>query len=127
MKQWFDQKNAPEQGHVLCRSDEIEIGRVKEFEFGESIKTRFRMFVYRSENDVLAYLNSCPHFQVPLNIHSGKLFSSDRTQFQCCQHYAKFDKTTGICTDGPCEGRSLTKIPIIETNEEIFISEGHTC
>ena len=52
MKQWFDQKNAPEQGHVLCRSNEIEIGSVKEFEFGESIKTRFRMFVYRSENDV---------------------------------------------------------------------------
>lgn len=122
MKQWYEEKNAPDQGTFLCNVSDIDIGSVKEFEFGESVKTKFRMFVYRDKNECLAYINRCPHFNVPLNMHCGEMFTSDGSQFQCCHHYATFDKKSGICTDGPCEGRSLTKIHLDRAGDKLFIA-----
>ncbi len=121
MKQWYEEKNSPAPGTPLLSMDDISIGQVKEIEFGESIKTKFKMFLYRTESDVLAYLNRCPHFNVPLNVNAGELFCADGSEFQCCHHYARFDKITGVCTDGPCEGRVLTKIPIELAGDSIVV------
>lgn len=122
MKLWFEEKNAPEPGALLCPLKDIEVDSVKEFEFGDVTKSKFRMFIYRSHDGIVGFINKCPHFNVPLNIESNALFCADGEHFQCCHHYAKFDKTSGLCVDGPCEGRSLTQIPIRVVDDNIVIS-----
>jgi len=123
MKPWFEEKNAPNKGTVLCKAAEVKEEGVIEFEFGESIKTMFRMFIYRNQNNYFAYINRCPHFSVPLNLDCGDLFTSDKAQFICSHHYATFNTTSGLCTDGPCKGRSLTSIPIQVKYGNIVVDE----
>lgn len=123
MKSWYEEKNAPASGMLLCSLDELCKEGLMEFEFGTCIKTKFRMFLYRTKDDVVGYVNRCPHFNVPLNLSRGDFFTADRSQFQCCHHYATFDKFTGACTDGPCKGRSLTKIPLYIEDGLIAIGE----
>ncbi|MBQ0757121.1 MAG: Rieske 2Fe-2S domain-containing protein [Amphritea sp.] len=121
MKTWHLERNAPETGTRLCRVDEVSEDEVVEFKFGDNIKTLFRMFLYNDQGQLRAYMNVCPHFNVPLNVSPGEMFTSDRAQFMCSIHYAKFNLNDGHCTDGPCEGLGLEVIPLDIINNEVFV------
>lgn len=123
MKQWHQEKNAPQSGSYLCSVSDIPPGGVMEFSFGAQRKTLFRMFVYNYAGQLLAYMNVCPHFDVPLNVRPGEMFTSDRSQFMCAIHYAKFNLHDGHCMEGPCEGVGLEAIPLRIDGESVFIAE----
>lgn len=122
MKKWYQEKNAPQPGTYLCPVSDIPLNGVIEFSFGAQRKTLFRMFVYNDAGHLRAYMNVCPHFDVPLNVRPGEMFTSDHSQFMCAIHYAKFNIHDGHCTEGPCEGVGLEAIPLIITNESLYIS-----
>ncbi|MCG2580567.1 MAG: Rieske 2Fe-2S domain-containing protein [Marinobacter sp.] len=123
MKKWHEERNAPEPGTQLCTLAEIPEGEVKEFHFGENIKTRFRMFIYNDGGTPRGYMNMCPHFDVPLNVDPGEMFTTDRSQFMCMMHYARFNVNDGHCTDGPCEGMALERIPLNVIEGQVVISD----
>jgi len=123
MKQWHEERNAPEPGTFLCRVNEISEGGVLEFKFGENKRTVFRMFVHNHAGSLRGYMNVCPHFDVPLNVEPGQMFTSDGSQFMCSIHYAKFNFNDGQCTDGPCEGLALESIPLHIDNDEVRVGE----
>ena len=123
MKNWYQERNAPASGTYLCKIADVPEGAVIEFQFGEQKRTLFRMFVYNDGGTLRAYMNVCPHFDVPLNVEPGQMFTSDRSQFMCSIHYAKFNLDDGHCTDGPCEGMGLESIPLEITDTEVFIGE----
>lgn len=117
MKRWFEERHAPKSGTFLCRVGEIGEAQVLEFRFGTDTRFPFRMFIYNDRGTLRAYVNACPHFNVPLNYLPGAVFTTDRTQFLCMTHYAKFSFTDGRCTEGPCEGEGLESIPLqVEAN-----------
>ena len=121
MKKWYLERNAPTAGTWLCKVDDICTSEVAEFKFGENIKTLFRMFIFNDQGQLRAYMNVCPHFNVPLNVTPGEFFTSDRAQFMCSIHYAKFNVGNGECTDGPCEGMALEVIPLSVIDSEVYI------
>ncbi|AWK40151.1 Rieske 2Fe-2S domain-containing protein [Photorhabdus laumondii subsp. laumondii] len=123
MKVWYQEKNAPLPGTYLCSVFDITSGGVMEFCFGKHRKTQFRMFIYNDAGQLRAYMNVCPHFDVPLNVRSGEIFTSDRSQFMCSIHYARFNFHDGHCTEGPCEGIGLESIPLTITGESVFIAK----
>jgi nitrite reductase/ring-hydroxylating ferredoxin subunit len=112
MRRWFEQRHAPQPGTYLCDATEVDSSQVREFRFGTDTHVPFRMFLYNDAGTLRAYMNACPHFNVPLNYLPGDIFTTDRRQFLCMTHYAKFNLHDGHCTEGPCEGDGLEVIPL---------------
>ncbi len=124
MKAWYEIRNAPIPGTELCTLAELESARIIERHFGNSMKHRFRLFVHRQDDGaVRAWHNECPHFSVPLNVQPGEFLTRNGDQYMCRSHYARFNLTDGLCTDGPCEGFSLLSIPVVVTDGTVKVAE----
>lgn len=123
MKNWYEERNAPKEDTYLCKVTDVPVGDVKEFQFGEQLRTLFKMFIYNDAGTLRAYMNVCPHFDMSLNLEPGQMFTSDRSQFMCSIHYAKFNLDDGQCTDGPCEGLALESIPLNIDGDEVYIAK----
>lgn len=67
----------------------------------------------RHGDDVKAYVNNCPHANVPLN-SMYKIEIDPRTlTIKCSVHDAFFRVDDGYCVSGPCQGKSLSPVPVI--------------
>ena len=60
---------------------------------------------------VHAYRNSCPHVGVGLDYGDGDCLAEPGVLI-CSLHGALFAAESGLCTDGPCQGDVLARIPI---------------
>ncbi len=96
-------------GSVLCRLGDLADGQGLSFEVGED-PDALRLVVVREGENVRAYVNSCPHFGIPLEI--GRGVKTFRNHILCVNHYAVFRFDDGYCIDGPCKGGSLVPFPI---------------
>ena len=111
---------------VVCATDAIERGSAKAFSlsrFDEAGESRpFPIVVIRThDNACVGYVNACPHEGVWLNIGSGDFFTSDRAFLECGRHGAAFEIDTGLCIDGPCNGRSLQPVALAVVDGEVCL------
>lgn len=70
-------------------------------------KGRDTVIVLRWQGELKAWLNSCPHLQVPLHYRKDRFMSVDRQRIVCHAHGALFMPDSGLCVLGPCLGQSL--------------------
>ena len=105
---WRQRRFAPPSGTPLCTVAEIADGGAREFVYGEG-KDAFRLTLLRDGDVAYAYVNSCPHFGIPLNSPD---FVTTQRRVICVSHYARFRFRDGYCEDGPCQGASLEPIPL---------------
>jgi nitrite reductase/ring-hydroxylating ferredoxin subunit len=99
----------------LCPEAEIEDGEARGFAVPNSdirVKRELRIFVLRWENQLRAYLNSCPHVGTRLDWVQDKFFAPDDLHLICATHGALFLPDNGMCVVGPCEGEALKRIEI---------------
>ena len=82
------------------------------------------LFAFRRGEQVLIYVNACPHLGVSLDWMPGAFLSSDKTHFVCAMHWAKFDIETGHCFDGPCAGEHLKSVPFVLQDGVISVTFG---
>ncbi len=99
----------PEPGSDLCGVDEIADGTGRVFTWGSGKEAR-GIIVLRRDDAVRGFVNVCPHFQIPLD-HRGAV-TTFREFVLCSHHYAAFRIADGSCVEGPCQGASLTPVPI---------------
>jgi nitrite reductase/ring-hydroxylating ferredoxin subunit len=66
-----------------------------------------------------AYINSCPHWGITLDMEDGRFWSHDRGHLECINHGAMFRPTDGFCETGPCLGASLTPLTVEESKGEL--------
>jgi nitrite reductase/ring-hydroxylating ferredoxin subunit len=111
---------------VVCATDAVERGGARAFslsrldEAGEG--RPFPIVVIRThDNDYVGYVNTCPHDGVWLNVGSGEFFTPDRAFLRCGRHGATFEIDTGLCIDGPCNGRSLQPIALAVVGDEVCL------
>lgn len=64
------------------------------------------------DGQVYAYKNSCPHLGIDLNFQPDVFMDLDGTFIQCANHGALFQAEDGLCIHGPCQGQSLTAVPV---------------
>lgn len=95
----------PDEPRLLCRLEQMVDGSARVFETPGDDPD---VFVIRKGETVYAYLNDCPHWNVPLDIIPGRLLNRQSGEIQCANHGARFDVETGQCRFGPCLGESLT-------------------
>ncbi|AWL98738.1 Rieske (2Fe-2S) protein [Bradyrhizobium amphicarpaeae] len=111
---------------VICANDEIERGGAKAFSLSRidaSGENRpFPIVVIRThDNAYVGYVNACPHEGVWLNIGSGDFFTQDRAFLKCGRHGATFEIDSGLCIDGPCNGKSLQPITLAVMDGEVCL------
>jgi nitrite reductase/ring-hydroxylating ferredoxin subunit len=96
---------------VLCALEEIPPGGARGFVFGEG-DWPLRGFLVRDAKGVHAYVNRCPHAGHGLDLRPHQFLTPDGSLILCRSHGALFEKSTGACIAGPCNGRALTAIPV---------------
>ncbi len=102
----------------ICQLGDIEDGQARSFAIPD--KPERTLLVVRRGQQAWAYLNMCPHMGVELEFSPDKFISFDGTQIQCAMHGALFEFTTGYCSWGPCQGRSLVKVNIHIKDGAVF-------
>lgn len=111
---------------VVCAAGDIERGGAKAFSLSridESGESRpFLIFIVRTgTDDYVGYVNSCPHQGVWLNFGAGEFFSRDRAFLRCGRHGANFEIDTGLCVEGPCEGKSLRPVAVMLLDGDVCV------
>ncbi len=102
----------------LCAPGDIPDGSGRAFAFGEG-KAAVGIIVLRDAERVTAYVNLCPHFWIPLNVH--ELPTTFRKHVLCANHYAAFRFADGYCVEGPCEGSSLEPVPLAVVDGRVTV------
>ena len=79
-------------------------------------------FVVREESGNLkAYQNSCPHTGAPLNWTPDQFLTRSGRYIQCSIHGAMFLVSSGECFSGPCSGRFLKPLAVVEQDGYAYI------
>ncbi len=105
-------RSAGEAGDVLCRLADIGDRDSRAFTITSSNEER-EIFAVRLGHEVFAYVNVCPHRQMPLNWKPDVFLAYDKSRIQCTMHGATFDIRQGHCLTGPCPGQSLQSVPLV--------------
>ena len=82
-------------------------------------------FVVRYDGAPVAYLNRCGHVPVEMDFNAGEFFDLSGLYFVCATHGALYDPESGACRGGPCNGRGLHKLKVLERDGHIFLIEGN--
>ncbi|MDP3677801.1 MAG: Rieske 2Fe-2S domain-containing protein, partial [Methylotenera sp.] len=79
-------------------------------------------FVVRFKGEPYAYINQCAHVSVELDWNEGEFFTAQQDFLICSTHGAHYRPDNGFCVMGPCKGKSLKSIKVIEQNQKIIIN-----
>lgn len=79
-------------------------------------------FVIRFKGKPYAYVNQCAHVSVELDWNEGDFFTAQQDYLVCATHGAHYRPDNGFCVMGPCKGKSLKPIEVIEQNQKIIIN-----
>ena len=105
---------------VLARLAEIADGAVLAVEVPGDGGPR-ALLVAMGPAGPVAYVNSCPHMDMPLDGGSGRVLRR-RDHLFCRYHGAAFDVATGACVGGPCTGCSLERVPVEAADGAVRLS-----
>jgi len=79
----------------------------------EAILTRFA-------DGVAAYRNFCSHW-TDVRLDRGDGAPIRNGEIMCRKHGATFEKASGYCNFGPCEGATLDEVAVEETDDGIYL------
>ena len=117
---WNDLPGAPSPGDKLARSSILD-GGAQLVSCGDVGKP-FKIILLRSGDAVLAYVNRCAHFGVPLADKVAHLYAVPHASLRCSVHAARYPWSDGMCIQGDCEGESLMKIPLEVSGDDVLIA-----
>ena len=108
--------------HSLCQVDEIDPKTGKEALIQANAGTRY-IALFKVNDEVCAYLNSCPHQGRSLNWAPDQFLLGDDGNLVCPHHGACFELSSGECVSGPCEGAALTAMDIEVSEGTVFLKD----
>lgn len=75
------------------------------------------------EGEVKAYINRCPHLNIPLEWEENAFIDNDTGLIRCATHGALFLPSTGECVSGPCAGDTLRPVNITTCNNKVMLTD----
>jgi nitrite reductase/ring-hydroxylating ferredoxin subunit len=117
---WFQLPNAPAEGTYVAMLDEIADGSVQLYRFGSEDKP-FRLLLMRSGQGLVAYVNRCAHFGVPLAETMRHLIFTPHQTLSCNVHYARYRWGDGACVSGECAGEGLIPVSLSVSDGKVLI------
>jgi nitrite reductase/ring-hydroxylating ferredoxin subunit len=70
------------------------------------------LIVTRRGDRVAAFRNRCAHADYPLQRADGSILVQESRFMVCATHGASYTLEDGACAGGPCNGKSLERIPV---------------
>jgi nitrite reductase/ring-hydroxylating ferredoxin subunit len=104
----------------LCRLDDIPNPGSKGFDFGGGTNL-ISIFVVRAGDTIVAYENSCPHTDGPLDWVPDQFLTREKDHILCATHGALFRIETGECLAGPCIGDWLRALPVSLDGDTVVV------
>jgi nitrite reductase/ring-hydroxylating ferredoxin subunit len=105
----------------------VRIGTAAALRDGDGVRFRVTLdglsydaFAVRWRGRVHAYVNACRHQSLPLDFGDARFFDEAFDALVCCHHGARYAPDTGRCTDGPCEGGTLTGLAVEERAGDLW-------
>ncbi|WP_273432244.1 Rieske 2Fe-2S domain-containing protein [Chitinibacter tainanensis] len=107
----------------ICAAAElVERGLAVRFSVTRAGRPRAALAI-RYSGQVFGYLNECAHVPIELDFNPGDVFDLSREYLICSTHGAYYQPDSGVCVGGPCAGRRLQAIPLVEQDGAIWLSE----
>ncbi len=78
-------------------------------------------FAVRYNGRPQAYVNRCAHVPVELDLLEGDFFDLSREYLICSTHGAHYRPVDGLCVMGPCKGKSLQVLDVVERDGHIYL------
>ncbi len=111
-----------DQQHITFDSSELQDGG-KGLRFHLPALGEFATgFVVRFQGKPYAYVNQCAHIPVELDWKEGEFFTAKQDYLVCSTHGALYRPDNGFCIMGPCKGKNLKPLSVIEQNNKITIN-----
>ncbi len=80
------------------------------------------LILYRSGEEVRAWLNVCPHAGRRLDWAPGQFLKSKDGHLVCAAHGASFELVAGACVAGPCRGDTLHAVAVQVRDGEVWLA-----
>jgi nitrite reductase/ring-hydroxylating ferredoxin subunit len=107
----------------ICRSESvIERGLAYRFLVQRGGRERNAILI-RFSQQIYAYINECAHVPIELDYNLGDVFDLTREYLICSTHGAYYNPRNGLCLGGPCTGRHLQSLAVVEHDEAIWLIE----
>jgi nitrite reductase/ring-hydroxylating ferredoxin subunit len=87
---------------------------------GEGLNDVLSLILLRHGDQVLGYLNVCPHAGRRLDYAPGKFLLKD-DMLICAVHGATFERLGGLCVAGPCRGEHLREVSVRVTDGAVYL------
>ncbi|MBF9061474.1 Rieske 2Fe-2S domain-containing protein [Rhodobacterales bacterium HKCCSP123] len=104
---WRAFPGAPAPGTVVCPASGVPRTGVRSVDLDG-----FPLLLVASRAGLRAYVNACPHQDLPLDWRSPRILSGDGGTLRCSNHGAGFDACTGAGIDGLGQGCALDPVPV---------------
>ncbi len=78
-------------------------------------------FLINEKGKYFAYLNRCRHMGITLDWDSKEFYAKEKDFLVCKTHGAVYRPVTGECVSGPCAGKSLFSLPLVQEAGQIFV------
>lgn len=108
---------------LICASSQLEDG-------GDGVRFDLDLpsgavpaFAVRYAGTVRAFFNRCAHVPIELDWQDGRFFDARGLYLVCSMHGAHYEPDTGRCVMGPCKGRRLTPVAVIERDGNVYVTE----
>jgi nitrite reductase/ring-hydroxylating ferredoxin subunit len=108
---WRSERTPPPPGTDVCALKDVADGKSRVVPFGARWPG-VEVIVVREGERVYGYINECAHMAVPLNLLDDFAVETNKYRILCDHHYAAFRFSDGYCLEGPCQGESLTAVPL---------------
>ena len=106
---------------LICDSGELEEGTLGvRFEVNHAGEAK-PAFVVRFDGLCRAYLNQCAHVPVELDFQEGAFFDDSGLYLVCSTHGALYAPESGACMGGPCNGRGLIPLKVVEVDGRVYL------
>lgn len=115
-----------EVAYAICSMNDIPSQRARGFQLlleeEDGSQRPWSIVVVRWGKQVFGYVNKCPHDGVNLDWERGQFLDPNGLRLMCGKHGALFELGTGICVDGPCQGRSLVPVQVTILDDDICVT-----
>ena len=74
------------------------------------------------DQQVKAYINSCPHLAIPLEWQEHQFMDEEGEFIRCSTHGALFLPLSGQCISGPCAGDAIQNVAVSVQNDYVSLS-----
>ncbi|WP_432698162.1 Rieske (2Fe-2S) protein [Marinobacterium sp. YM272] len=107
----------------LCAVGELPEGESRGFDLDGDGQDE--LFVVNRAGTLYGYRNSCPHQPgAPMAWRRHAYLNKESSLIVCFAHGAQFDIESGLCIDGPCQGDSLTAVPLSQDPDgNVYLTE----